>query len=200
MDWIKNDDDSFDIIYFQDNNMIIKTKQFFDNENFSIQFKMDENNQSFLQMKINDYIDENDGSLKSINEFISEIESGIYGLDLVKKKRRWEEKTNWLLNQEKGLFLISKNGENKDIMDWIKNGDDLFDIIYFQDNNMIIETKQFFDNENFSIQFKMDENNQSFLQMKINDYINENDGSLKSINEFISEIESGIYGLDLVKK
>ncbi|CAF4197777.1 unnamed protein product, partial [Adineta steineri] len=100
MDWIKNDDDSFDIIYFQDNNMIIKTKQFFDNENFSIQFKMDENNQSFLQMKINDYIDENDGSLKSINEFISEIESGIYGLDLVKKKRRWEEKTNWLLNQE----------------------------------------------------------------------------------------------------
>ncbi|CAF4158638.1 unnamed protein product [Adineta steineri] len=100
----------------------------------------------------------------------------------------------------RGLFLISKNGENKDIMDWIKNGDDLFDIIYFQDNNMIIETKQFFDNENFSIQFKMDENNQSFLQMKINDYINENDGSLKSINEFISEIESGIYGLDLVKK
>jgi hypothetical protein len=38
MDWIKNENGSFDIVYFGDE-FIIQTEQYFDNENFYIQFK-----------------------------------------------------------------------------------------------------------------------------------------------------------------
>ena len=38
MDWIKNENGSMDIVYFRDS-FIIQTKQYFDNENFYIQFK-----------------------------------------------------------------------------------------------------------------------------------------------------------------
>ncbi|CAF1106247.1 unnamed protein product [Rotaria magnacalcarata] len=67
-------------------------------------------------------------------------------------------------------FLISKGDENKDIIDWIKEENDSIDIIYFHDN-LVIEAEQYFDNENFYIRLKMDENIQSSLQMSINDHI-----------------------------
>ncbi|CAF4087306.1 unnamed protein product, partial [Rotaria sordida] len=88
-------------------------------------------------------------------------------------------------------FLISKDGEDKDLMDWIKNENNSFDIDYFRDD-IVIQTEQFFDNENFYIRFKMNENDQ-LIQMSVNDYINENDGCLKNISEFIEEIACEIY-------
>ncbi|CAF0903168.1 unnamed protein product [Rotaria sordida] len=97
IDWIKNENDSINIIYFQ-NNFIIETEQFFDNETFHIRLKMDENIQSSLQMLINDYIDENDGSLKDVDEFILEIRGEIFDLEMVNKRKRWEEEKKGILN------------------------------------------------------------------------------------------------------
>ncbi|CAF0725390.1 unnamed protein product [Rotaria sordida] len=59
IDLRKNETNSIDIDYFGEN-FIIHTKQFFDNENFYIEFT-DENNQSHLQMPLNNYVNENDG-------------------------------------------------------------------------------------------------------------------------------------------
>ncbi|CAF2693966.1 unnamed protein product [Rotaria sp. Silwood2] len=74
-------------------------------------------------------------------------------------------------------FLIVKDYGNKEIMDWIKSEKNSIDVDYFRDD-LVIQTEQYFDDENFFIQFKMknDENNQLLLQLPLNDYLNHNDG------------------------
>ncbi|CAF5034647.1 unnamed protein product [Rotaria sp. Silwood1] len=76
MDWIKNENGSIDIVYFQ-NSFIIQTEQYFDNENFYIQFKTNENDQSFQQISVNNYVNQHDGSLKCVDKFIAQTKSHI---------------------------------------------------------------------------------------------------------------------------
>ncbi|CAF0975345.1 unnamed protein product [Rotaria sordida] len=89
--------------------------------------------------------------------------------------------------------------EFRKIMDWKKSEKNSIDVDYFREN-LIIHVEQFFDNENFIIQFKTDENNQLVLEIQVNDYINEKDGSLKDIDDFITDVGNEIYELTRRKR
>ncbi|CAF2621347.1 unnamed protein product [Rotaria sp. Silwood2] len=102
IDWIKNETNSIDIDYFGEN-FFIHTKQYFDNGNFSIELKTDEYNQLGLKMPLNNFINENDGSLKDVDDFIIRVGNEIYELTRRKKlmdKERITTKTT-LINQQK---------------------------------------------------------------------------------------------------
>ncbi|CAF0968536.1 unnamed protein product [Rotaria sp. Silwood1] len=66
IDWIKNEDNSIDINYFQDG--------------------LDENNELLVQISLNDHINDNDGSLKDIDGFIIKINNEIHGCSQQKKQ------------------------------------------------------------------------------------------------------------------
>ncbi|CAF4717894.1 unnamed protein product [Rotaria sp. Silwood2] len=85
IDLRKNETNSIDIDYFGDN-FIIHTKQFFDNENFYIKFNTDECNQLHFQIPVNNIINENDGSLKCVDDFVIDVAIEIYELIIRQKK------------------------------------------------------------------------------------------------------------------
>ncbi|CAF3647703.1 unnamed protein product [Rotaria sp. Silwood1] len=104
IDWIKSETNSIDIDYFGQN-FFIHTKQYFDNENFSIELKTDEYNQLDLKIPLNNFINENDESLKDVDDFIIHVGNEIYELTrrkkLMDKEKELQQKQATLINQQK---------------------------------------------------------------------------------------------------
>ncbi|CAF3508170.1 unnamed protein product [Rotaria sordida] len=97
IDWVKSETNSIDIDYFREN-FLIHTKQYFDNENFFIEFKTDENIQLHLQLPVNEFVNEDNGSLIDPTEFVIRIENEIY--ELTRRKKQMDKNKEKELEQQ----------------------------------------------------------------------------------------------------
>ncbi|CAF1220198.1 unnamed protein product [Rotaria sordida] len=73
-----------------------------DNNPHALLIPKDENSQLHLQMPLNNYVNENDGSLKNVTEFIMTVGNQIY--DLTERKEQMDKYKEKELQQKQTLI------------------------------------------------------------------------------------------------